>query len=74
MVIIGCTACRGCHLDTCHVGIATQIESESEAKKRGLKRFVPRVLENGIIYETTFFRALGEEVRILTAKLGFTRT
>ncbi len=74
MVVIGCTACRGCHLDTCHVGIATQIESQEEAERRGLKRFVPRVLENGIIYETTFFRALGEEIRILTAKLGFTRS
>ncbi len=74
MVVIGCTACRGCHLDTCHVGIATQIESAEEAGRRGLKRFVPRVLENGVIYETTFFRALGQEVRTITAKLGFKRT
>ncbi len=74
MVIIGCTACRGCHLDTCHVGIATQIETPEEAQRRGLKRFVPRVLENGIIYQTTFFRALGQEIRTLTAKLGFSRT
>jgi glutamate synthase (NADPH/NADH) large chain len=73
MVIIGCTACRGCHLDTCHVGIATQIETLGEAQRRGLKRFVPRVLENGIIYQTTFFRALGQEIRTLTAKLGFRR-
>ena len=48
-----CTACRGCHLDTCHVGIATQVETPEEASRRGLKRFVPRVLENGIVYETT---------------------
>jgi glutamate synthase (NADPH/NADH) large chain len=74
MVVIGCTACRGCHLDTCHVGIATQIETVEEAQQRGLKRFVPRVLENGIIYETTFFRALGQEIRDLTARLGFRRT
>jgi glutamate synthase (NADPH/NADH) large chain len=74
MVVIGCTTCRGCHLDTCHVGIATQIESEEEAGRRGLKRFVPRVLENGIIYETTFFRALGQEIRTITARLGFRRT
>ena len=71
MVVIGCTTCRGCHLGTCHVGIATQIESAEEAERRGLKRFVPRVLENGIIYETTFFRALGQEIRTITAKLGF---
>ncbi|MEZ4600629.1 MAG: glutamate synthase-related protein [Syntrophotaleaceae bacterium] len=74
MVVVGCTACRGCHLGTCHVGIATQVETLEEAEKTGLKRFVPRVLENGIIYETTFFRALGEEIRTLTARLGFRRT
>ncbi|MBJ6723884.1 glutamate synthase-related protein [Geomesophilobacter sediminis] len=74
MVIIGCTACRGCHLGTCHVGIATQIETPEEAQERGLRRFVPRVLENGVIYETTFFRAMAREIRILTAKLGFRRT
>lgn len=74
MVIIGCTACRSCHLGTCHVGIATQLETFEEARARGLKRFVPRVLENGIIYETTFFRALGEEIRAITARLGFRRS
>lgn len=74
MVAIGCTACRSCHLGTCHVGIATQIETPDEALKKGLKRFVPRVLENGVIYQTTFFRALGREIRMLTAKLGFRRT
>ena len=74
MVVIGCTACRTCHLGTCHVGIATQVETLEEARAQGLKRFVPRVLENGIIYETTFFRALGEEIRLLTARLGFRRT
>jgi len=74
MVIIGCTTCRGCHLGTCHVGIATQIESVEEAETRGLKRFVPRVLENGVIYETTFFRGMAREIKILTAKLGFRRT
>ncbi len=74
MVIIGCTTCRGCHLGTCHVGIATQIETIEEAEHKGLKRFVPRVLENGVIYETTFFRGMGREIRILTAKLGHRRT
>ncbi|MBT0651628.1 glutamate synthase-related protein [Geomobilimonas luticola] len=74
MIIIGCTACRGCHLGTCHVGIATQIETVEEAEKRGLKRFVPRVLENGVIYETTFFRGMAREIKILTARLGFKRT
>ena len=74
MVVIGCTTCRGCHLGTCHVGIATQIETVEEAEAQGLRRFVPRVLENGVIYETTFFRAMAREIKILTAKLGFRRT
>ncbi|WP_298431959.1 glutamate synthase-related protein, partial [Geobacter sp.] len=74
MVVIGCTACRGCHLGTCHVGIATQIETVEEAEGRGLKRFVPRVLENGVIYMSTFFRGMSREIRILTAKLGARRT
>ncbi len=74
MVIIGCTTCRGCHLGTCHVGIATQIETLAEAEEQGLKRFVPRVLENGVIYQSTFFRALGQEIRSITAKLGFRRS
>jgi glutamate synthase (NADPH) large chain len=73
MVVIGCTTCRGCHLGTCHVGIATQFQSAEEALLGGVKRYVPRVLENGVIYETTFFRALAQEIRVLTAKLGFSR-
>lgn len=74
MVVIGCTACRQCHLGACHVGIATQIETPEEAAAQGIKKFVPRVQEPGIIYLTTFFRALGQEIRTLTAKLGFPRT
>jgi glutamate synthase (NADPH/NADH) large chain len=35
MVAIGCTICRGCQLDTCHVGIATQIESK-EGRRKGV--------------------------------------
>ena len=35
MVSLGCTICRGCQLDTCHVGIATQIEAEEEAAAQG---------------------------------------
>ena len=41
MVSIGCTICRGCQLDTCHVGIATQIEDMEEAEEKGLKKFTP---------------------------------
>ncbi|MCS1352773.1 glutamate synthase-related protein [Mechercharimyces sp. CAU 1602] len=74
MMAIGCTACRGCHLDTCHVGIATQIESEEEAKEHGLRRFVPRQSEAAVQGLMTLFTALGSEVQRLTAQLGFERT
>ncbi|HWI64449.1 MAG TPA: glutamate synthase-related protein [Symbiobacteriaceae bacterium] len=74
MVAIGCTICRGCQLDTCHVGIATQMETMEEARHKGLKSFVPRVYEESVERLVTLFTAVGEEVRQLTAKLGFTRT
>src|SRR2546423_1315839 len=73
MVSLGCTICRGCQLDTCHVGIATQIESEAEAQLKGLKKFTPQVYEAAVESCARFFRAMGEEVEQLTAALGFAR-
>jgi glutamate synthase (NADPH) large chain len=73
MVSLGCTICRGCQLDTCHVGIATQIESEEEAQLKGLKKFTPQVYERAVESCARFFRAMGEEVREITAWLGFER-
>ncbi|GGE78251.1 glutamate synthase-related protein [Priestia taiwanensis] len=72
MIAIGCTTCRGCHLDTCHVGIATQIESEAQAKEHGLRRFVPRDYTNAIQGLMNLFTAFGEELKKLTASLGYT--
>lgn len=74
MVAVGCTVCRGCHLDTCHVGIATQIESLEEGRAKGLKSFVPRDYEEAVQRLVTLFTCVGEEVRQLTAQLGFRRT
>jgi glutamate synthase (NADPH/NADH) large chain len=74
MVAIGCTVCRGCQLDTCHVGIATQIETQEEAIEKQLKRFVPRDFEEAVTRLCTFFDAIGAEVARLTAELGYTRT
>jgi glutamate synthase (NADPH/NADH) large chain len=71
MVSLGCTICRGCQLDTCHVGIATQIETTEQAEQHGLKKFTPQVLEQGALACATFFRAIGEEVREITASLGY---
>ncbi|WP_433748244.1 glutamate synthase-related protein [Falsibacillus pallidus] len=71
MIAIGCTTCRGCHLDTCHVGIATQIDSEAQAKEHGLRRFVPRQLDLAVTGLMNLFTAFGEELKALTASLGF---
>jgi glutamate synthase (NADPH) large chain len=70
MVAIGCTICRGCQLDTCHVGIATQIDGEEEAAHRGLKRFVPRVLEPSAVGLVRYFTEMGAALRELAGRMG----
>ncbi|MFJ8529189.1 glutamate synthase-related protein [Bacillus sp. NPDC094106] len=71
MIAIGCTTCRGCHLDTCHVGIATQIESEAQAKEHGLRRFVPRQFEHAVKGLLHLFTTFGTELKRLTGQLGY---
>ncbi|TBL69414.1 glutamate synthase [Paenibacillus thalictri] len=71
MQSIGCTTCRGCHLDTCHVGIATQIDSMEEAEEKGLRRFVPRVYDTAVESLVRLFSGIGEETREIVAQLGF---
>jgi glutamate synthase (NADPH/NADH) large chain len=73
MVSLGCTICRGCQLDTCHVGIATQIETNHEAALKGLKKFTPQDFEVAAESCARFFTAMGEEVRAICASLGFER-
>ena len=73
MVSLGCTICRGCQLDTCHVGIATQIETKIEADMKGLKKFTPQEFELASENCTRFFTAMGEEVRAICAELGYER-
>ncbi|PQD94732.1 glutamate synthase [Pradoshia eiseniae] len=72
MIAIGCTTCRGCHLDTCHVGIATQIDSEAQAKEHGLRRFVPRQYDPAVQGIINLFTAFGNELKALAAQLGIT--
>nr|WP_263323075.1 glutamate synthase-related protein [Neobacillus sp. Marseille-Q6967] len=72
MLSIGCTTCRGCHLDTCHVGIATQIESEAQAKEHGLRRFVPRQFDLAVNGIMNLFTAFGNELKALAASVGIT--
>jgi glutamate synthase (NADPH/NADH) large chain len=74
MVSLGCTICRGCQLDTCHVGIATQIETPAQATEHGLKKFTPQEVTSAADNCARFFAAMGEEVRALTAELGYERT
>lgn len=73
MVSLGCTICRGCQLDTCHVGIATQIETIEEAQEHGLKKFTPQEVDNSAENCARFFAAMGEEVKEVVASLGYER-
>ncbi len=70
MVAIGCTICRGCQLDTCHVGIATQVESEEDAQRHGMKRWVPRNLPDEVQRLVNFYGGLAKELRGILASLG----
>jgi glutamate synthase (NADPH/NADH) large chain len=70
MVAIGCTICRGCQTDTCHVGIATQIESVAEATEKGLKRFEPQEFDRAVANLERFFGAMRTELARLVASLG----
>jgi glutamate synthase (NADPH/NADH) large chain len=73
MVSLGCTICRGCQLDTCHVGIATQIETTEQAQEHGLKKFTPQEVERSAESCARFFTAMGEEVKEVVASLGYDR-
>ncbi len=73
MVSLGCTICRGCQLDTCHVGIATQIETVEQATEHGLKKFTPQVVDEAAESCARFFEGLGEEVKRVVAELGYER-
>jgi glutamate synthase (NADPH/NADH) large chain len=70
MVAIGCTICRGCQLDTCHVGIATQIETAAEASERGMKRFEPQEFDRAVAQLERFFGAMRTELARIVAALG----
>jgi glutamate synthase (NADPH/NADH) large chain len=73
MVSLGCTICRGCQLDTCHVGIATQIETVEQAQEHGLKKFTPQAVDTAAESCANFFRQMGEEVKEVVASLGYER-
>jgi glutamate synthase (NADPH/NADH) large chain len=72
MIAIGCTVCRGCQLDTCHLGIATQMD-EREARERGVKRFIPRDLDLATERLVRYFAELGRGLRGLVGDMGQAR-
>ncbi len=74
MIAVGCTVCRLCHTGTCYRGIATQIESVEEARQYGVTHFTPLDYDQAVERLCNLFGAIGEEVRRLTARLGFRRT
>ena len=73
MVSLGCTICRGCQLDTCHVGIATQIETVEQATEHGLKKFTPQAVSSASDNCARFFQSMGEEVKAVVASMGYDR-
>jgi glutamate synthase (NADPH/NADH) large chain len=73
MVSLGCTICRGCQLDTCHVGIATQIETVEQAQEHGLKKFTPQSVDGAAESCARFFESMGDEVKRVVAELGYER-
>jgi glutamate synthase (NADPH/NADH) large chain len=73
MIAIGCTICRQCNLGTCHVGIATQLQTKQQAYDFGVKHFTELEFELSVMRLTRMFKGLGEEIRQITAGLGATR-
>jgi glutamate synthase (NADPH/NADH) large chain len=73
MVAIGCTICRKCNQGTCHRGITTHIGSIEEAQKLGIKDFTPLDMDASVVKLERLFNGIGEELRQLTANLGFAK-
>lgn len=73
MVALGCTICRQCNLGTCHVGIATQIETEEQAAAKGMKKFTPRNAKTDYERIVKLFKGMADEIKQITAQLGFVR-
>ena len=73
IMAIGCISCRQCHLDRCPRGISTRLQTREEAIARGLKGFVPRVVEEEAENLARLLTAIGDELRLRTAALGEAR-
>lgn len=73
MTALGCTICRSCQTDTCHVGITTQIQSVEEAHERGIKHFKMQESEIAVEHLVRFFQGMAEGVKENIRGLGFHR-
>lgn len=73
MVAIGCTACRACHKDTCHVGIATQVEDMEEARHKGMTAFRPREMDTSVKRLIHFFRGVASHMAATLLEFGETQ-
>lgn len=73
MVALGCTICRSCQSDTCHVGITTQIETLEEAQERGIKHFQLQEYDAAVQHLTRFFTGIAEGLAENLRQLGFQR-
>lgn len=71
MLAIGCTQCRKCNTGTCHVGITSHFKDRDEAYYFGQKIFEPRNFEEAAEGIVRLFSAFNDEIKQLTAYLGF---
>ncbi|MDA8163290.1 MAG: glutamate synthase-related protein [Desulfobacteraceae bacterium] len=70
---VGCISCQRCHLDKCPRGISTQLRTKEDAEARGVKGFTPRQVEAEAENLARLLGAIGDEVRMLVAKMGHGR-
>ena len=70
---VGCISCQRCHLDKCPRGISTQVQTKSDALKRGIKGFEPMQIAAETVNLVRLLTCIGEEMRSILAELGITR-
>lgn len=67
---VGCISCQRCHLDRCPRGISTQLRTKEDAEAKGVKGFTPRQVDEEAENLARLLGAIGDEIRMLTARIG----
>ncbi|MGB9711800.1 MAG: glutamate synthase-related protein [Dissulfurimicrobium hydrothermale] len=67
---VGCISCQRCHLDRCPRGISTQLRTKEDAEAKGVKGFTPRQVDEEAENLSRLLNAIGDEIRMLVAKMG----